>query len=157
METLPIVPTPIQVAEIQLTYRRHISVSDSPSICQSRDAYQVLSSCWNPDTIGLFEEAKILLIDQANKVLGVVGLSSGGMTSTIVDIRLVFAAALKAPARAIILAHNHPSGNLKPSQADLSLTQRLVEAGKILDLPILDHIILTPDGAYMSFADEGMI
>ncbi|GAA4436431.1 JAB domain-containing protein [Ravibacter arvi] len=156
MKTLPIALSPFQLAEIQLTYRRHISVSDSPAICQSRDAYQVLSACWNPDKIGLFEEAKILLVDQAYKVLGIVSLYSGGMTSTIVDIGLIFAAALKGAARAVILAHNHPSGNLKPSQ-DLSLTQRLVEAGKILDLQVLDHIILTPDGAYMFFADEGMM
>ena len=146
-----------QVAEIQLTYRTGFNLSDAPVIRQSADAFDILSACWNPDTIGLFEEFKVLLLNRANKVLGVVCVSSGGMTGTIVDVRLVFGAALKGAATSLILSHNHPSGNLKPSVADLTLTRKLVEAGKVLDLPVLDHIILTPEGAYKSFADEGLI
>lgn len=157
METMLHPNTLFQVAEIQLTYRTGFNLSDAPMIRQSADAFQILSACWNPDTIGLYEEFKILLLNRSNKVLGVINLSSGGMTGTVVDTRLVFGAALKGAATSLIVSHNHPSGSLKPSEADLSLTRKLVEAGKILDLPVLDHIILTPEGTYKSFADEGMI
>ncbi len=157
METMLQPKSLFQVAEIQLTYRTGFSLSDAPVIRQSFDAFKVLSACWNPDTIGLFEEFKVLLINRANKVLGVINLSSGGMTGTIVDEKLVFAAALKGAATSLILSHNHPSGNLKPSEADLTLTRKLAEAGKILGLPVLDHIILAPEGAYKSFADEGLM
>lgn len=157
METMPHSSAIFQVAEIQLTYRSKPVLSREPFIRQSGDAYQVLAACWNPDTIGLFEEFKVLLLNRANRVLGVVSVSSGGMTGTVVDLRLVFGAALKGAATSLILSHNHPSGSLKPSETDLTLTRKLVEAGKVLDLPVLDHIILTPEGTYKSFADEGLI
>lgn len=84
-------------------------------------------------------------------------ISKGGITSTAVDLRVVFAAALKARATAIILSHCHPSGNLKPSRADIELTKKFDQAGKILDIQILDHLILSPEGGYYSFADEGLV
>lgn len=144
-----------QVAEIQLTYRSRSNLSHSPEIRQSIDAFKVLSACWNPDAIGLFEEFKILLLNRSHKVLGVVGVSSGGMTGTMADVRLIFAAALKSAASALILAHNHPSGSLRPSDLDLNHTRKIVEAGKLLDILVLDHIILSPEQTYKSFADEG--
>jgi DNA repair protein RadC len=91
-----------------------------------------------------------------NKVLGVVEISTGGTAGTYVDAKLVFAAALKSNCQTIILAHNHPSGYLQPSLEDEGLTQRLVEIGHLLSLPILDHIILTSEG-YYSFADDGKL
>ncbi len=157
METMLQPNSLFQVAEIQLTYRTGFNLSNAPVIRQSTDAFNVLSACWNPDTISLFEEFKVLLLNRAHKVLGVINVSSGGMTGTVIDVRLVFGAALKGAATSLILSHNHPSGNLKASEADLTLTRKLVEAGKVLDLPVLDHIILTPEGAYKSFADEGLI
>ena len=157
METIFESNTLFQVAEIQLSYRAGATLSDAPVVSQSSDAFRILSACWDPDTIGLFEEFKVLLLNRANKVLGVINLSSGGMTGTVVDIKLVFGAALKGAATALILSHNHPSGNLRPSEADLTLTRQLVEVGKLLELPVLDHIILTPEGIYKSFADEGLM
>ena len=157
METMLESNSLFQVAEIQLTYRRRVTIFDSLVIHQSYDAFKIFSSCWNPGTIGLFEESKILLLNRANKVLGVVNVSSGGLTGTIADIRLIFAAALKGSASFVILAHNHPSANLTPSQADLSLTQKIAEAGKLLDIRVLDHIILSPEGTYKSLADEGLM
>lgn len=157
MATILQTPTPFQVAEIQLIYRGRTTLSEAPVVRQSYDAFQVLASCWNPDTIALFEEFKILLLNRNNKALGVVNISSGGMTCTIVDIKLIFAAALKGAATALILSHNHPSANLKPSDADLSLTKKISEAGKLLDVHVLDHIILSPDGTYKSMADEGLM
>ena len=83
-------------------------------------------------------------------------VSSGGITGTVADPRLILAAAIKSLAVAIVLAHNHPSGNLKPSQADEQLTAKIKEAAKYHDINVLDHIIVTPD-AYYSFADEGLL
>jgi len=99
---------------------------------------------------------KILLLNRANKCLGIFTVSQGGTTSTEVDAKLIFATALKCNAINIILAHNYPSGNLSPSGADTQLTKKLKEGGKLLNIDVLDHIIITEDG-YYSFADEGKI
>ncbi|WP_439487218.1 JAB domain-containing protein [Algoriphagus sp.] len=88
--------------------------------------------------------------------MGICTISKGGTAGTVVDAKLVFATALKGAAQSLVISHNHPSGNLLPSEQDKRLTQRLVELGKALDLPVLDHIIVTVDG-YYSFADEGEI
>ena len=151
METIK---TKSQVAEIELVYKPKINILNAPKVSSSRCAYQILKEVWSEEKIQFVESFKILLLNRANKVLGVVEISTGGVAGTVVDPKLVFAAALKAVASSMILAHNHPSGNLKPSTQDERLTKRLVEVGKLLDLPVLDHLILTSEG-YYSFADEG--
>jgi DNA repair protein RadC len=100
------------------------------------------------------ERFYILLINNANRVIGHVELSSGGITGTVVDIRLAFASALKALSTSIIMAHNHPSGNLKPSQADLNLSRKFKDAGKFLDIQVLDHIILDAESLFYSLSDN---
>ena len=105
----------------------------------------------------LLEEFNVLFLDRSNRVMGLFHASKGGVAGTVVDLKIVFAAALKARASSMILAHNHPSGNLLPSQADLDLTKKFKEAGKILDIQVLDHLILSPDDRYYSFADELML
>lgn len=102
------------------------------------------------------EEFWILYLNNSNKILKNLQLSKGGITGTIVDVRLVFKEALHLGAVAIILAHNHPSGTLKPSQADIQLTKKLRLAGENLDIKVLDHLIVT-EKAYFSFADENML
>lgn len=102
------------------------------------------------------EEFYIILLNRANKVLGWYKVSEGGMSGTVVDPKLVFSIALKSLASSLVLAHNHPSGNLKPSNEDINLTKKLKEAGALLEIPVLDHLILTTDG-YFSFGDEGMM
>ena len=145
-----------QVTEIQLTYKNKINLSDRPRITCSEDAYKILKDNWNQDTLELREEFKILLLNRANKVLGIVHISSGGVSGTVVDPKLIFAAALKANSSGIILSHSHPSGNLKPSEADISLTNKLKNGGTLLEISVLDHLIITKDG-YYSFTDQGMI
>jgi DNA repair protein RadC len=108
------------------------------------------------DKVEFIEQFKIMLLNRANKVLGIVEITSGTSTATIVDPKLIFAAALKANACSIIAAHNHPSGNRIPSQADIHLTKKLIDGGKLLEIQILDHIIVTTEG-YYSFADEGLV
>ena len=102
------------------------------------------------------EEFWILYVNNSNKVLQTAQLSKGGITGTVVDIRLAFKSALQLGAVAVILAHNHPSGTLRPSQADIQLTKKMKMAGESLDIKVLDHLIVT-EKAYFSFADEQML
>lgn len=95
-----------------------------------------------------------MLLNRANKVLGIYEVSTGGISGTVADIRPIFAAAIKCNASSIILAHNHPSSNTKPSEADIQLTRRIKEAGKLPEVKVIDHIIVTVEN-YFSFADEG--
>lgn len=142
------------VAEVTLSYRPKIRPSQRPTVKTSSDVYDVLVGFWNMDQIELRETFCVILLNTKNRVLGIVELSNGGFSSTVADIRMVFSVALKACARSIVVAHNHPSGNLKPSSEDIELTKKLVAAGKILELPVHDHLILSSEG-YCSLADEG--
>ncbi len=103
-----------------------------------------------------FSLSKVLLLNRANKVLGVYEVSTGGISGTVADPRLIFVAALKANACSLIISHNHPSGNLKPSRHDEELTAKIKQAGEFLDIKLLDHLIVTPE-AYYSFGDEGIL
>ena len=143
-----------QVAEITLGYHPKVKSSQRPKVGCSRQVYEVLYNFWDKDTLELAEHFQVMLLNRANRVLGICTISKGGTTGTVVDAKMVFATALKGAAQSIVVAHNHPSGNLLPSEQDKRMTKRLVEIGKALDLPVLDHIIVTADG-YYSFADEG--
>ena len=144
------------VSEIELVYRTSIKPSQRPQVSSSAAAYEILLAGWDPDKIEFVEQFKVLLLNRSNRVLGQYELSTGGTAGTVVDIRLIFAAALKANASGIILAHNHPSGNLAASQPDRDITSKVREAGKILEIPVLDHLIVTSEG-YYSFADQGLL
>jgi len=145
-----------EVAEIQLTYKTKVMPSQRPKITSSKEAYEILLDSWDEDKLEFVEQFKVLLLDRANRILGIYELSTGGVSGTVADPKLVFAAAIKANASAMILAHNHPSGQVKPSQADISLTKKLTEGGRLLEIPVLDHIIVTGEDFY-SFADEGVL
>ena len=142
------------IQEIKVSYTS--GNRDKVKITNSKDSYELLLSCWSQKTIELQEEFKILLLNRNHQVLGIYPLSKGGVSGTVVDAKLVFSVALKCNASSIIIAHNHPSGNLKPSDADIRLTQKLKEAGNYLDVKVLDHIILSREG-YYSFVDESQM
>jgi DNA repair protein RadC len=127
-----------QVAEVELIYKSKVKASERPHIKTSKDAADLLKNLWNENKIDFIEQFKVLFLNRGNKVLG------------------AFEAALKANACSIIISHNHPSGNLKPSKADEELTQKIKYAGQLLDIKLLDHIILTSEG-YYSFGDEGLM
>jgi DNA repair protein RadC len=149
-------PNVISVAEVDLIYKSKVKATDRTSIKCSTDAYNVLLSCWEKDKMQLVEQFKVLFLNRANQVLGVYHLSTGGITGTVADPRLIFTAALKLNTCGVILAHNHPSGNLQPSRADEELTNKIKHAGNFLDIKVLDHVIVHSEG-YYSFADEGNI
>jgi DNA repair protein RadC len=140
------------VAALELGRRRQSAeVKDLQKITTSKDAYDLL----NPLMADLNEEEfRIILINKANKVIGIELMSTGGRAGTVADPRVIFKSALLSNATSVVVAHNHPSGNLKPSMEDISLTKKLKEAGNFLEIKLLDHLIITNKG-YYSFADEG--
>ena len=143
------------LAEIQVSYRTTVKASERRKITNSKDSESVFREIWS-DSMELKEEFYILLLNRANKVLGWYKVSEGGMSGTVVDPKLIFSVALKGLACSIFLAHNHPSGNLLPSSQDIEITKRLKQAGELLEILVLDHLILSSEG-YYSFADEGMM
>ena len=145
-----------QIAEVELIYRSKVKASDRPKITHSKDAYVIFKNTWDENKIELQEQFKVMLLNRANKVLGIYEVSTGGITGTVADPKLIFAAALKACACGIILVHNHPSNNLKPSKPDEELTTKIKEGGKLLDIKLLDHLIISSEG-YLSMADEGLV
>ena len=152
-------PTPVslyEVSEIKLSYRPKFKASERPKVTSSKEAYDILYNNWDLDQIELLEQFKILLLNRANKVIGIFQVSSGGVAGTVADPKLIFSTALKACASSIILSHNHPSGNLQPSQQDIELTKKIKTGAGYLDIMVLDHVIIT-SGGYYSFADEEMM
>ena len=145
----------IKVSEVKLVYKNKIKPENRIQISGSQEAFEILYQHWDKDSIEHVEEFKILLLNRANMVLGIASLFKGGVVGTVIDPRIIFQYALKANAAQIILAHNHPSGNIKPSDADRAITKKIKEGAKQLDIIVLDHIILTGDGEYYSFAEEG--
>jgi DNA repair protein RadC len=143
-----------KVAEVQLTYKPNYKVAERPVITSSKDAYDIFLSKWSLDRIGFLEESKLLLLNRRNSVLGIVDISMGGISGTVVDPKVIFVIALKAGASAIILAHNHPSEKLNPSPQDIILTKKIKEGGKLLDIEVLDHLIISRDG-YSSMMEDG--
>ena len=142
------------VPEITLSYKIPFNASSRPQIRDMADAYAIFNEMWDDAKMDFVEEAKMILLNRAQFVLGIYNLSSGGITGTVVDPRHIFAAALKANACNIILAHNHPSDNLDPSYADRALTNKVKAAGELLDIRVLDHLIIGRSGCYSLTADE---
>jgi len=142
------------VAALELGRRRkREAVLDNPRITSSAQAYELLSDILTDLD---HEEFWVILLSRSLKVKDRVCISRGGLSGTVVDQRLIFKPAIEKLASCIILCHNHPSGNLRPSQSDIDLTKKVVRTGATLDIPVNDHIIFSDDG-YFSFSDEGMI
>jgi DNA repair protein RadC len=142
------------LSEIHVSYKPGL-ISSTTTITNSQNAYEILKSLFPADTISLQEQFVVLYLNRANRVIGSYQLSKGGITGTIADVRLILSVALKTLASGLILAHNHPSGNLKPSETDIQLTNKVKQAAKLMDIEVLDHMILSSNG-YFSFTDEGL-
>jgi len=143
------------IPEIKLSYKRD-TAHFSGKITSSKDTFDFIRKLYEEGTIDLQEYFIVLFLNRPNRIIGYNLLSKGGISGTIADIRLIFSTALKSLSTSIILAHNHPSGELTPSEADISLTRKVKEAGKLMDIQVLDHLILTNEG-YYSFTDEGLL
>lgn len=156
MKRQPQINFQTEVSEIGLVYKSKVATKDRPAVNSSAEAAKLFLQYWNPDTIELQEEMKVLYTNQKFQVLGLYSAFSGGISATQVDVRLILIAALRLGASAIILCHCHPSGSLTPSECDKEVTQKLQRAAWLHDIRLTDHIILTAEG-YYSFADEGLI
>jgi DNA repair protein RadC len=144
------------VAEVELIYVSKVKPSQRPLVTSSFDAYTLFQQSFPEGKLELVEQFKVLYLNRANQALCLFAVSSGGLTGTVADPRLIFIAALKVHACSLVLCHNHPSGSLKPSTADQELTEKIRQAGAFLDIKLLDHLILSAE-SYFSFADEGLL
>lgn len=142
------------VGEVELSYKPKFK--NIYKVVSSEDAYKYLLPTYKEGTICYKEYFKVLLLSQSNQVLGYTLISEGGITETCADVRVILQAALLTNSVALVLAHNHPSGNLKPSRQDMEITKQVKEAAKLMRISVIDHLILT-DAGYYSFADEGLL
>ena len=146
-----------KVCDVKLTYNTKVKSSERAVIKDSNSAYSLLMNhIYDSETIQYREYMKLILLNNAKRVLGIVHISEGGLDSTSADIRIIMQAAILGNASAMILSHNHPSGNKQPSNQDDSLTDRVKKAAKLFDIQLLDHIIVT-DSGYYSYLDGGRI
>lgn len=143
-----------KVGEVELSYKS--TSRKKQKIIMASDVYSMLLPTFREGTISYKEYFKVMFLNQNQEVLGYTQIAEGGITETSADVRLILQAALLTNATAIILAHNHPSGSLRPSQQDISLTEQVRKAAEIMRIRVLDHLILSDDN-YYSFADEGLL
>lgn len=156
MESSKRISKEFMVAEIKLQYSTKMPISKCLKVTSACQAAEIFKEHWDGNLLGLQEQFKIMLLNRSNKVIGIICISTGSITATVVDPKLIFGAALKAAATGLILAHNHPSGNLQPSEADKKLTQKLKSGALLLEMEILDHLIITEE-SFFSFADDGIL
>jgi len=143
------------IANLELKAKKTPSNFEKVKIISSNDAFKVIKQFYFDD-IDIFESFFILCLNRNNQTIAYAKISQGGVAGTVVDIKLIAKYAIDCLASGVILAHNHPSGDLKPSNEDLAITKRIKEGLKILDIQVLDHLILTSQG-YLSFGDEGIL
>ena len=141
-------------SEVEIIYKSKVPASKRVQIRHSVDAFKLFWEHWDKDKIEYCEQFKIMLLNQKNSVLGIAEISSGGISATIIDARIILQHALKCHSVGLILAHNHPSSNPTPSESDVSVTKKLIEAGKLMDIQVLDHLVICADGSFYSLADE---
>ena len=144
------------IAEVRLSYNSKVKASERPHIGSSVDAYRIFLESWDKETIELYEICKLMLLNRANKVLGIATLSQGGLSGTVTDVRVILQYAIKANACGMIMCHNHPSGNIEASDADLKISHKIKEAAALHEISLLDHLIISAEG-YYSMADIGCI
>jgi DNA repair protein RadC len=146
------------VAEIEVVYVNRQAATDRPHIATSSDAHQYLLKGFNLNTISLKEEFVALYLNRANHVLGIYKVGVGGISGVVADPKLVIVVALKIAAVSVIIAHNHPSGSLRPSRQDEELTAKIQQGARFMDIKVLDHLIISPDLiSYYSMADNGFL
>ena len=144
-----------KIPQIRLSYVADV-LTEVKKANNSKASAELLRASYNDGDMDYREYFKVMYLNRASKPLGIQTISMGGTAATIVDVKMVFSGALLANAQSIILCHNHPSGTLCPSLQDDKLTRQLIEAGKLLDINVTDHIILSTSG-YYSYADQGRI
>mgnify|MGYP001636543646 CR=1 FL=1 len=147
----------ITISEVKLVYRTKIKASERFQVKTSKDAFEIFWETRDQDSVEHVEEIKLMLLTRSNKVLGIASLSKGGLSGTVTDGRIILQYAIKANVSGSIICHNHPSGNLNPSESDLSITRKVKDSAILMDIQLLDHLLIIPEGRYYSLTDEGLI
>ena len=145
-----------KVSEVKLSYKTKTTQLERVKADSPADCYKVLLNSWDKGQLEHKESFKVLLLNQSNDVLGIYTVAEGGISETIVDVRVVLQAAILANATSIVLAHNHPSGNLTPGLSDHYITEKIKEAARLLSISVYDHIIVGRNG-YFSFAERKVL
>lgn len=149
-----------QVQEVELIYKPLINPKHLPKITNSMEAWNIARTCYDANTFYLYESVFMLLLNRSNKVIGKIKLAQGDGSGSVVNQRMAFQTALKANALGIVLIHNHPSGNKKPSSSDIAMTKKFAEGAKLLGMQLLDHLIIADLDDYnnnTSLQDEGIL
>jgi len=142
------------IGELKVSYKTN--AAPYGKILTSDNMAEFLKRIWDMDLMEYQEQFCLVCLSRSNHIIGYQFISTGGTAGTVVDCKMIFQSALLTNATSIIVAHNHPSGNLQPSEQDKRLTQRLKDLGKLIDIPLLDHVIVTKD-SYTSFGDQGIL
>jgi DNA repair protein RadC len=145
------------ISEITVSYSPSIAQKDMPLLNNSISTHELLQKLFPQELINLQEHFIVVYLNKSNRIIGCYRHTTGGITGTVADIRIILAVALKCAATGIIPTHNHPSGNVKPSGADIELTRKIRDAAILMDIRLLDHVIISGWGEYFSFADEGIL
>ena len=145
------------ISEVRLVYRTKVKASERLQVKCSKDAFDIFMGNWDLDSIEHIEEFKLMLLIRSNKVWGISSISKGGISGTVTDVRIILRYAIKANASGIKICHNHPSGNVQPSESDIATTRKIKESGIVMDIQLLDHLIIVPEGTYYSMGDEGIV
>lgn len=143
------------IPEIKVSYKDNVKASDRAVVKSSADASKIFREA-HKDCMQHHEEVYAVFLNRANRVLGIQLVGVGGLNEALIDVRVILQTALKVNSSFICIAHNHPSGTTKPSPGDIVITKKLVEAGKIIGIHLIDHLIMTEE-SYTSFADEGLL
>jgi DNA repair protein RadC len=145
------------LGEVTVAYKYNSSLKNRPKITDDKKAHEIIMKLMDMDKIGLQEQIVVLYLNQTNLVIGTSNAFMGGLTGSVVDIRIIVATALNLMATGVIIAHNHPSSNLNASTQDITLTKKLKTALSYMDINLLDHFIVTPENEYLSMSHEGLI
>ena len=145
------------LGEVSISYIFKGSVKDRPTVTNTNDVYRIAMSAMDQGALGLQEQFLVIYLNRCQRVLATKVHFIGGLSSVVVDIRVIAATALSLMASAVIVCHNHPSGNLEPSEQDKRITIRLKESLKLFDIDLLDHLIVSPEGYWLSFIERGLL
>jgi DNA repair protein RadC len=145
------------LGEVDVIYRYTDTLNDRPVIKSADEAITIFKQLFISEKLGLQEQFVVIYLNRCNKVIGTSNLFVGGVSGTVVDLKILLSVGIKLMATGILVSHNHPSGNLQPSDADIKLTKKIVQALECLDMTLLDHLIISPEFKYLSFANEGLL
>jgi DNA repair protein RadC len=145
------------VGEVTSTYKPTRDLSSLVKVTTSRDFHKFIRAKWNPDLLNYVEQMAVIFVNRRHRIIGWAIVSTGGSSGTVCDPKIVFQKALLLHAEGFCLVHNHPSGECTPSQADISLTKKMRDGAKLLEMNLLDHIIIGGSDSYYSMADKGLI